>query len=106
MQVKNLLKALSLLLLLPLLSACNGINSAYNAAHEACVIAETADPIIQSFIPGWGATVEEVVSIICAIPSVISDFQGLPGAQATQKTHARLVTMGTVMFATDAGVKK
>ena len=76
------------------------INSAWQVANQACITAETADPIIKNLIPAWGADVETVVAIICAIPAVISDFEGLPVAQAQLKTQQRLTTMSQVMPAT------
>jgi len=72
------------------------INSAWQAANTACIAAETADPIIATLIPAWGPDVETVVAIICAIPSVISDFEGLPTTQAQTKTKLRLTTMSQV----------
>lgn len=73
------------------------INSAWQIANQACIAAETADPVITTLIPAWGPDVETVVAIICAIPSVISDFEGLPVAQAQLKTKLRLTTMSQVM---------
>jgi hypothetical protein len=78
------------------------INSAWQAANTACIAAETADPIITTLIPAWGPDVETVVAIICAIPSVISDFEGLPTAQAQMKTKLRLTTMSQVSTTTPA----
>ena len=73
------------------------INSAWQIANQACIAAETSDPVITTLIPAWGPDVETVVAIICAIPSVISDFEGLPVAQAQLKTKLRLTTMSQVM---------
>jgi hypothetical protein len=73
------------------------INTAWQIANQACIAAETSDPVIATLIPAWGPDVETVVAIICAIPSVISDFEGLPVAQAQLKTKLRLTTMSQVM---------
>lgn len=86
---------LSLLSPLLLLSGCKGSNTAYDVAHEACVASETAAPVVQSLIPVWGATVNDVVALICAIPAVIADFQSLPAEQAKAKTEARITAMAS-----------
>jgi len=92
------MKKLIALAPLALIMSCTQaqINSAWQAANTACIAAETADPIIATLIPAWGPDVETVVAIICAIPSVISDFEGLPTTQAQTKTKLRLTTMSQV----------
>lgn len=92
------MKKLIALVPLALIMSCTQaqINSAWQAANTACIAAETADPIIATLIPAWGPDVETVVAIICAIPSVISDFEGLPTTQAQTKTKLRLTTMSQV----------
>ena len=92
------MKKLIALVPLALIMSCTQaqINSAWQAANTACIAAETADPIIATLIPACGPDVETVVAIICAIPSVISDFEGLPTTQAQTKTKLRLTTMSQV----------
>jgi hypothetical protein len=99
--MKTLISSLFALLVLTSCTQAQ-INTAWQAANTACVTAETADPIIASLIPAWGPDVETVVAIICTIPSVISDFEGLPTAQAQLKTKLRLTTMSQVTPATSA----
>ena len=89
------LLALSLLPLL-LLDGCKSSNTAYDVAHEACVAAMTADPIISALIPGWGQAVGDVVNLICAIPAVVADFSSLPADQAKAKTEDRITSMASV----------
>ena len=100
------MKKVLMLLALALTSCTQAqVNSAWQIANQACITAETADPIIASLIPAWGADVETVVAIICAIPAVISDFEGLPVAQAQAKTKLRLTTMSQVVPATSKAVQ-
>jgi hypothetical protein len=93
------MKKFLLLFLLPLpllLSGCKGSNTAYDVAHEACVTAMTADPIISSLLPAWGTTIADVVSLICAIPAVVADFEALTVDKAKEKTETRITSMASV----------
>ena len=96
------MKKLLALASLTLITSCTQaqINSAWEIANKACIAAETAAPIISTLIPAWGPDVETVVAIICAIPSVISDFEGLPSEQAQAKTKLRLTTMSQITTST------
>ena len=100
--MKKIISMLSLILL-----SCTQaqINSAWQAAQKACVVAETTDPVVTALIPAWGPDVETVVAIICAIPAVISDFEGMSVPQAQAKTAIRLVTMSNVPAAASKIVK-
>ena len=89
------LLTLSLLPLL-LLNGCKGSTTASDVAHDACVTAMTADPIISALVPGWGQAISDVVSLICAIPAVVNDFQSLPTEQAKAKTESRITSMASV----------
>ena len=89
------LLTLSLLPLL-LLNGCKGSTTPSDVAHDACVTAMTADPIISALVPGWGQAISDVVSLICAIPAVVNDFQSLPTEQAKAKTETRITSMASV----------
>ena len=89
------LLTLSLLPLL-LLNGCKGSTTPSDVAHDACVTAMTADPIISALVPGWGQAISDVVSLICAIPAVVTDFQSLTAEQAKAKTETRITSMASV----------
>lgn len=76
-------------------SSCTGVKSASDVARDACKAAMTADPFVQSLVPAWGATIDVVVNVVCALPNIIDLFATMPTVNATQQAEMSLKRMAS-----------